>query len=218
MSSPTRNPSDSRTNGEPPRSSRGEQTKARILRVAIQEFAARGLAGARVDVIARKARVNKQLVYYYFKNKDELYAAASRHILGLSRPHLDEPENPLDYWLRIVRYHRTRASAPLRRLLVWEALGYRSGKIPREVERRASWQGLADEVKAWQDAGELDPDLDPQMLALSVWGLTLMPVLLPQITRLATGLQPEDPAFHKAQERMIAQIMEHLRPQPRKAR
>jgi TetR/AcrR family transcriptional regulator len=53
-----------------------EATKAAILAAARVEFAASGLEGARVDKIARRAKANKQLVYYYFGSKDELYAAA----------------------------------------------------------------------------------------------------------------------------------------------
>lgn len=47
-----------------------------ILAAARAEFAARGLKGARVQAIAQRAGVNKQLLYYYFGNKDELYRAA----------------------------------------------------------------------------------------------------------------------------------------------
>src|SRR5690606_29730866 len=39
-------------------------------------FAAKGMEGARVDQIARRAKANKQLVYYYFGSKDDLYTAA----------------------------------------------------------------------------------------------------------------------------------------------
>jgi TetR/AcrR family transcriptional regulator len=45
----------------------------RILDAAAEEFAARGLDGAKVDRIAARARVNKALLYYYFQNKAALY-------------------------------------------------------------------------------------------------------------------------------------------------
>jgi TetR/AcrR family transcriptional regulator len=50
-------------------------TRAKLLTAARREFAARGLAGARVDDIAARAGVNKQLVYHYFGDKDALYLA-----------------------------------------------------------------------------------------------------------------------------------------------
>ena len=50
-----------------------EQTKARILRAATAEFALKGLGGARVDVIAARAGVQKRMMYHYFGNKDQLF-------------------------------------------------------------------------------------------------------------------------------------------------
>jgi TetR/AcrR family transcriptional regulator len=58
--------------------SRGEpeKTRAAILKAALEEFAHEGVTGARTDEIARRAGVNKALLYYYFKDKEGLYAAA----------------------------------------------------------------------------------------------------------------------------------------------
>ena len=46
-----------------------------ILKAAAIEFAIEGLTGARMDAIAKAARVNKALLYYYFHDKDALYGA-----------------------------------------------------------------------------------------------------------------------------------------------
>lgn len=50
-------------------------TQRKLLDAARLEFARNGLAGARVDDIAARAGVNKQLVYHYFGDKDALYFA-----------------------------------------------------------------------------------------------------------------------------------------------
>jgi TetR/AcrR family transcriptional regulator len=50
-------------------------TRQKLLAAARREFAQSGLAGARVDEIAARAGVNKQLVYHYFGDKDALYLA-----------------------------------------------------------------------------------------------------------------------------------------------
>ena len=50
-------------------------TRHKLLVAARHEFAQNGLAGARVDDIAARAGVNKQLVYHYFGDKDALYLA-----------------------------------------------------------------------------------------------------------------------------------------------
>jgi TetR/AcrR family transcriptional regulator len=57
-------------------------TRAAILRAALREFANEGVAGARTDAIARAAKVNKALLYYYFKDKETLYGAALDQAFG----------------------------------------------------------------------------------------------------------------------------------------
>ena len=77
-----------------------EGMRLRILKAAKQEFAAHGLAGARVDRIAVKAGANKRMLYYHVGNKEDLYLAvlegAYEKIRGeertLALEHLDPPE------------------------------------------------------------------------------------------------------------------------------
>jgi AcrR family transcriptional regulator len=59
-----------------------EQTKARILDAATEEFSLRGLAGARIDDIAARSGSNKQLIYAYFESKLGLFEAVIAHQLG----------------------------------------------------------------------------------------------------------------------------------------
>src|SRR5918997_1851320 len=62
-----------------------QATRQALLTAAIAEFAAKGPAGARVDEIARRAGVNKQMVYHYFGNKDDLFRAALEEVYGRIR-------------------------------------------------------------------------------------------------------------------------------------
>ncbi len=59
---------------------RPEETRTAILQAAVREFAREGVAGARTDAIARAAKVNKALLYYYYRDKDALYGAALDHV------------------------------------------------------------------------------------------------------------------------------------------
>ena len=56
----------------------------RILAAAALEFAERGFGGARVDRIARRARVNKAMLYYHFKSKQGLYRTLLRGMFTLA--------------------------------------------------------------------------------------------------------------------------------------
>jgi AcrR family transcriptional regulator len=76
------------------------ETISRLLAVAEKEFGAKGLEGARVDDIARAAGVTKQLVYNYYRSKDELFASlldeasaqAMSEMLELKLDHLSPPQ------------------------------------------------------------------------------------------------------------------------------
>ena len=52
-----------------------QRTMAGILEVATQEFAAKGLSGARIDAIAEATRTSKRMIYYYCGSKEGLYLA-----------------------------------------------------------------------------------------------------------------------------------------------
>jgi len=45
----------------------------RILASATKEFADKGFAGARMDEIARQAKINKAMIYYHIGDKEALY-------------------------------------------------------------------------------------------------------------------------------------------------
>ena len=59
----------------PTRTNDPERTMAGILEVATQEFAEKGLAGARIDEIASATQTSKRMIYYYFGSKEGLYIA-----------------------------------------------------------------------------------------------------------------------------------------------
>lgn len=54
----------------------------RIVAAATDEFAARGFDGARVDRIAKRAGVNKQLLFYYYHSKRGLFRTVLARAIG----------------------------------------------------------------------------------------------------------------------------------------
>ncbi|ABE36534.1 bacterial regulatory s, tetR family protein [Paraburkholderia xenovorans LB400] len=72
MSSPSADTASPNSSTSP---SRKRATIARLLKEARRAFSAHGLAGARIDDIARAAGVTKQLVYHYFTSKEALFAS-----------------------------------------------------------------------------------------------------------------------------------------------
>ncbi len=63
-----------------PRRPAPPHSRARIFAAAAAEFAARGFAGAGIDHIARRARLNKAMIYYHFDSKQALYREILREM------------------------------------------------------------------------------------------------------------------------------------------
>jgi len=68
-------PDDEPAGAKSTRTNDPEQTKRDIIAVATEEFAGKGLAGARIDEIAARTRTSKRMIYYYFGSKEGLYVA-----------------------------------------------------------------------------------------------------------------------------------------------
>ncbi|RWH69306.1 TetR/AcrR family transcriptional regulator [Mesorhizobium sp.] len=85
-----------------------EATKLRILVAAKSDFAKNGLGGARVDVIAAKAKANKRMIYHYFGSKDNLFQAVienAYHDIRTAEQKLNLDDlDPKDALERLVRF------------------------------------------------------------------------------------------------------------------
>ncbi|WP_394789853.1 TetR/AcrR family transcriptional regulator [Rhodoferax sp.] len=62
-----------------------QRTRADIIEVATREFAEKGFAGARIDLIAEAMRTSKRMIYYYFGSKESLYLAVLEDAYGRIR-------------------------------------------------------------------------------------------------------------------------------------
>jgi TetR/AcrR family transcriptional regulator len=58
------------------RSSDPARVREKILKLAMEEFGRIGFEGARVDRIAERCNVSKNMLYYYFKSKEGLFVAS----------------------------------------------------------------------------------------------------------------------------------------------
>ncbi|MFG3259593.1 TetR family transcriptional regulator [Streptomyces sp. NPDC048172] len=171
-----------------------EATKARIFRAATQEFAAHGVAGARVDRIAREAQANKQLIYAYFGNKAELFSQVlERNLVDLIAEIPIDAEDP-DAWAdRLLDYH---ASHPeVTRLMLWEALEFGGAEALPDANARSAH--YARKVAAFEEAqrqGLIDTAIPPGDLVFLMITLLISPTAMPQIRHLLAGDTEEDTA------------------------
>src|ERR1700744_6304387 len=106
-----------------------QATRQRLLDAATEEFAARGIAGARVDRIAETAQANKAQIYHYFGSKDGLFDAVFDRIVNATVT--DTPIDPADlpeYAGRL--FDRYRSHPEIQRLATWYRLERADGADP----------------------------------------------------------------------------------------
>lgn len=135
-----------------------EETKRRILEAATAEFAAHGLAGARVDRIAASAGVNKERIYAYFGDKGRLFQLVVHSAVEQSISWLTMRAEGLP--AIVTEFFDAAFERPeLIRLLDWWRLEGSDGDLP-EQDLEPYRQKIAD-IRATQAAGEIDPSWDP---------------------------------------------------------
>ena len=175
------------------------QSRARILEAALKEFAAKGFDGARVDAIARRARINKRMLYHYFGDKEGLFREVLRRKMADRAAWLaSAPEDlveSLPYWFRLACRDPEWV-----RLLEWEALQRGEGAIIDESHRQRSFSDALQRMRQMQASGRLGSELDPGQFLLSMMALTAYPLAFPQVARLATGLAVSNPKFQAQRE------------------
>jgi len=185
------------------------RTRERILKAALAEFAANGLAGARCEDIARRARVNKRMLFYCFGSKEALYREILRRKFR-ERASLSESV-PNDLGRAILHWYEAFSSdLEWVRLLEWEALGNGRGALVGEEERRQYLKRTLDNLRRAQTEGLMPKQLDLTQLQISIIALTAFPLAFPQMTRLATGLAPTDPRFRRKRLQFLRWLGERL--------
>ncbi len=197
-----------------------QRTRERILTAALAEFSTEGFAGARVARIARRARVNKRMLYHYFGNKEDLFREIFDRKLQARAGWVTEAPadlgESLTYWFQMAC-----EDSDWIRLIQWEALGVGEGPVVREEERRASFERAVGDLRDRQRRGLLPDGLDAGHLLLAVMGLITFPLAFPQVTRLVTGRDPADPGFRARRAEFLRHFAGALgarRPAPAGAR
>src|SRR5581483_4953775 len=182
-----------------------ERTRTRVLAASLKDFSEFGFAGARVARIARRAGVNKRMLYHYFGDKERLFREILRRKLHANVARLaatpDEPADILMYW-----FHLALEDVDWVRLVEWEALQGGGRTVIAEEERREALARAAAQLHARQEQGFLARDLDPRHMLLTMIAMTAFPIAFPQLTRLVTGHLPADPAFRARHGRFLRRV------------
>ncbi|MGJ3243328.1 MAG: TetR/AcrR family transcriptional regulator [Opitutales bacterium] len=177
-------------------------TPEKILSAALQEFARSGYSGARVDRIGNRAGVNKQLIYYYFKNKSGLYREVFRRVRqDLQAAVADQPENLADNFLYWMDYHYRNPDNL--KLLEWEEkAGPRTGRKMDKADT-AFWREILDNQK--QRYAE-NLGLDPPQALITWFAIVAFPLAFPHLCRTIANCDIKDPQFQEKRKAFLSQL------------
>jgi AcrR family transcriptional regulator len=158
-----------------------ERTHEALLAAAEVEFATKGLAGARVDVISEQAKANKRMLYYYFGSKEKLYLAVLERVYCAMREAERELNlanlAPLDAIRTLVEfkfdyYQKNTTTIPL--LAGENMLG--AYFLKRSLRLREMHLSVVDVLgkllAAGERAGDIRPGIDPLHLYISMSSLS----------------------------------------------
>ncbi|SEP41807.1 TetR/AcrR family transcriptional regulator [Propionispora vibrioides] len=141
-----------------------EATKERILEAAMEEFSSYGIAGARVDRIAKKANCNKNMIYIYFENKETLFTTVLQN--NLQRVYEEITFTPDDlpgYAVKVFDF--AIAHPELYRLLAWYSLEQHTVNL---AERTLVQQKKITEVVQAQASGLVGTTFTPGFLLTAI--------------------------------------------------
>jgi TetR/AcrR family transcriptional regulator len=98
------------------------------------------------------------------------------------------------------------------RLLAWEGAEYEVGssEIALEERRTRAFSHQVEVFERAQSVGQLSPDVDARVLALLFVLMGVAPDTLPQITRMITGCDPEDPDFQESLAETLRFVAERV--------
>jgi TetR/AcrR family transcriptional regulator len=180
------------TNGRDPK-----RTREKIIHNSILEFSAKGYDGARVDTIALRSRLSKNMLYYYFGSKEKLYIAVLEEVYTRLRARQADlvvrAQKPLDALNSLIDHtFQAFIEAPeVIRLLNQENM-YKGRYIRKSKRLRELYDPLEGTLKEVIDRGSAEgvfrANIDPRVLYLSLSSL-IYHVISNQFTlELALGI------------------------------
>jgi AcrR family transcriptional regulator len=144
-----------------------EATQERILRAAMAEFSAHGVAGARVDRIATAAGCNKNLIYIYVGSKEALVSTVlDKNLRRVYEDLAFTPDDLPGFAIRVFDF--AMANPDLMRLVAWSSL---EQKVASPASRGAAHQAKVAALAEAQADGSASPTFPPAFLLTTVMTL-----------------------------------------------
>jgi len=193
------------------------EAERKILAAAVEVFAQKGFDGARTDEIALRAGVNKAMIYYYFKSKENLYSIIVETVFKeisqildahLSRIDVTTPAKGItafvDKYLDFIYAHRVFV-----KVLLWDLArgGAIVSRVAGRVMRDRTDQAMEIFEKGARD-GHLRP-INPKHLFVSIMGMILFFFFAEPVVRVIWGEEPLTPEHIAERKKEVSSLIIH---------
>jgi AcrR family transcriptional regulator len=177
---------------------RAEERPREICAAALEVFAERGFAAARLEEIARRAGVSKGTLYLYFKDKAELFRAVVRDAIAPNIERIagavassDAPFAQV-IQLLLAKFAETAQRQPIgavAKMVIGESRNFPElARVWHDEIASKAITAIAGLIERAQQRGEVRPG-DPRLYALSLMGPMVIGVLW-QATLVPAGGAP----------------------------
>lgn len=155
-------------------------TVAKILCAAEDIFVEKGFSGTSINDIASKAKIHKSLIYHHFQNKEDLWKTVKERLLqahmGKSLNEVAFPMTSFQAFLESfvsLRFDFYDQNPAIARLICWQ-------RLEKETDELKGIKGkmfisLISQIKEFQRRGEIQQDLDPEMINYLIVSISSLP-------------------------------------------
>jgi TetR/AcrR family transcriptional regulator len=194
--------------GRPSGAATGPEQRNRLLDTALVLFSQRGIADTPLSAIAREAGVTPAMLHYYFKTRDQLLDVLideriQPRRLAIGKVFDMNAGDPVTVITQLAeRLMRTATEHPWFPALWMREVFSDNGMLRQRIVKRYGQlhqQSAIDCITHWQAEGKLNPNFEPSLLFISIFGLTIVPLIASQSWRndpLREKLGPADIARH----------------------
>lgn len=150
----------------------GDKTRNSIIQTAMKLFAKQGFAGTSISQIAEKAKISRSLIFHHFTNKSDLWKAVKTSYVEQLDPDLETPaatDQGLRHFLEHIanqRFALYENNSDLVRMIAWQNLEKEGAAL--RGGSKLSPDYLIEGIKHFQEQGEIQPDLDPELIMVLI--------------------------------------------------
>jgi AcrR family transcriptional regulator len=190
-------------------------TEERILEAAKRVFHRKGFDGARMQEIADEAGVNKSLVHYYYRNKDNIFQAVfedsfSRLIAKLNEIFFSELAFTVKIETFIGYYVTFLSQNSYLPLFILNGLYEKPDQIKKMLEKNhLAPERLMAQIRR-QMKEELNLDIDPFHVYINILALSIFPVIARPLIQTIFGLSGEQlNQFYEERKTVVPEFILH---------